>query len=634
MNANNQESQMIGDFSSQIELQNWMKSKLEQAASVREAASGSVAVSAVIARLAGVDPQKLGQLNMRTLDILEFKGYTLHKILFQSQHGVDISANLYVPEGIGPFPAILNSHGHWEGGKGGAIVQQTANLLVSAGYVVLCIDAWGSGERGTGNNHEYHGGHLAGALLQASETLLGLQLLDNLQSINLLCALDFVDSARIGAVGASGGGNQTMWISAFDQRIRAAALVVSVGTFSGYLLQSNCMCELLPAGLQQIEACDVIGAIAPRAVKIISAAEEQIAAFKVDRMRKAYRDAVPHFNDLDVAEKISFEIFESAHDFTIEMQQSVLRFFKQTIPAEQAITEHEFTPLEVDKLRVGGSNQGPTRLMTTRDLFKQRENEAVVKLNLRNEISKSERRKALKNLLKTNEGIRVESSHPLTIDSSWQTGRLKTNDGQTIPLRYNLSASAKEKITISLTMDAAERSDHLTDTIYVDLLGVGERGIDTIDRQDIGLPQFHTLTRSFMWLGESLMGRWVSELRAVVVFVRKNFQPGQITIIGHRDLALVALFYGSLYSDVQRLELNAVVLSHYLPMDLDCTQSQSMAIHVPGILEWGTLVLVGALADIPVDYIAPVDIGGGKMDDTAIKTFNRQIQVLRKRIVK
>jgi hypothetical protein len=64
-------------------------------------------------------------------------------------------------------------------------------------------------------------------------------------------SLPNVDPGNIGATGASGGGNQTMWLAALDERVKTAVPIVSVGTFEAYIMRSNCICELLIYGLKK-----------------------------------------------------------------------------------------------------------------------------------------------------------------------------------------------------------------------------------------------------------------------------------------------------------------------------------------------------------------------------------------------
>src|SRR5665811_377585 len=158
-----------------------------------------------------------------------------------------IRDSLYIPDGKGPFPAVINMLGHWPKGKIDSTgPQAVGHSLALNGYVCLTIDPWGSGERTTIHGiFEDHGDHnnLGSSLMNIGETLIGIEISDNMRGVDLLCSLPYVDSKNIGATGASGGGNQTMWLASLDERIKAAMPVVSVGTFESYIMGTPCICE-------------------------------------------------------------------------------------------------------------------------------------------------------------------------------------------------------------------------------------------------------------------------------------------------------------------------------------------------------------------------------------------------------
>jgi hypothetical protein len=216
------------------------------------------------------DVQETGTI---TLD-----GYSIKNIAFQSLPGVYATANLFIPDGEGPFPAVIVMLGHWEEGKLQA--QPIGHTLAQNGYVGLIMDPWGAGERTTNfGEFEYHGGSLGASLMNIGRTLLGIQVSDNMRGVDYLASLPYVDSNNIGATGASGGGNQTMWLAAIDDRIKAAVPVVSVGTFESYVLGHNCICEVLVDGLTYTEASGVLGLMAPRALKMHNHKRESNPAF-------------------------------------------------------------------------------------------------------------------------------------------------------------------------------------------------------------------------------------------------------------------------------------------------------------------------------------------------------------------
>jgi dipeptidyl aminopeptidase/acylaminoacyl peptidase len=54
---------------------------------------------------------------------------------------------------------------------------------------------------------------------------MGMHLWDSIRAVDFVSSLPDVDPNRIGATGASGGGTQTFFLMAVDERIKAAAPV-------------------------------------------------------------------------------------------------------------------------------------------------------------------------------------------------------------------------------------------------------------------------------------------------------------------------------------------------------------------------------------------------------------------------
>ena len=145
-----------------------------------------------------------------------------------------MTANAYVPQLPGKLPAILNVHGHWAGAKQDRVVQSRCIAAAKLGYFVLAVDAFGAGERGLGKNlGEYHGEMVAATLFPVGLPLSGLQVYENMRAVDYLSTRPEVDPGRIGITGASGGGNQTMYAGAFDERFKCVVPTCSVGNYQG-----------------------------------------------------------------------------------------------------------------------------------------------------------------------------------------------------------------------------------------------------------------------------------------------------------------------------------------------------------------------------------------------------------------
>ncbi len=176
-----------------------------------------------------LDPEVLGTVSR--------PGYAIERLTFQSRPGVRVTANLYRPDPVKqPCPAVLSVHGHWAWARMDPHVQPRCIGLAKLGYVVLCVDAFGAGERaidpGPGT---YHGGLIGASLLPVGTPLIGLQVNDNRRAVDYLISRSEVDASRLAVTGASGGGNQTLYAGATDERLKAVIPVCGIGTYDAYL---------------------------------------------------------------------------------------------------------------------------------------------------------------------------------------------------------------------------------------------------------------------------------------------------------------------------------------------------------------------------------------------------------------
>ena len=176
-------------------------------------------------------PQARQPLAARLVGSIALDGYRIDKLVFESLPGIHVSALVYVPDAPGRKPAVLVACGHSELGKAYARYQEIAVRLARRGYVVLCWDPVGQGERsqfwdpakGKSRYNLICGEH---AVLGNLATLAGTSLVrymvwDGMRAVDYLLSRDDVDGERIAITGTSGGGFQSTWIGALDPRIHA-----------------------------------------------------------------------------------------------------------------------------------------------------------------------------------------------------------------------------------------------------------------------------------------------------------------------------------------------------------------------------------------------------------------------------
>ena len=75
------------------------------------------------------------------------KGYRVENVMYQSRPNFWVTGNLYIPEGTGPFPALISPCGHYPLARMQPDYQFVYLNLVHSGFVVLAYDPIGQGER-------------------------------------------------------------------------------------------------------------------------------------------------------------------------------------------------------------------------------------------------------------------------------------------------------------------------------------------------------------------------------------------------------------------------------------------------------------------------------------------------------
>jgi dienelactone hydrolase len=154
---------------------------------------------------------------------VEGAGYRIRKLRYEIVPGFWSAALLYEPSGkASRRPAILNVNGHVGApGKTVEYKQKRCITLAKNGILALNLEWMAFGELQAQGNSHWYAPHLD--LVGAHE--LGLFYLAMRKGLDYLHQHEGVDPERIGMTGLSGGGWQTIVLSALDERVRATAPV-------------------------------------------------------------------------------------------------------------------------------------------------------------------------------------------------------------------------------------------------------------------------------------------------------------------------------------------------------------------------------------------------------------------------
>ncbi|MEO9004086.1 MAG: acetylxylan esterase [Ginsengibacter sp.] len=575
---------------------------------------------------------------------IQMNGYTIRKIFFQTRPGVYATANLYVPDGKGVFPAIINMHGHWLYAKAGEMAQPRAHELALNGYVCLSIDAWGAGERTTLQDvDEYHGSNLGASLMNIGESLLGNQLSDNIRGVDLLCSLSYVDKNNIGATGASGGGNQTMWLSALDERIKASMPVVSVGTFQSYIMGSNCVCELMPEGLTFSEESGILALVAPRSIKVCNGLKDMSPTFAPAEMLRSYTNAKPIFALYQAENNLQYQLFNTPHGYWPEMRQAMLGWFDLKLKGKgngDFKEEIPFHLLKNEQLMVFPKGDRSPLVSTTVGYCIQKGEALNKQLYENKNINTNKKLKELSDvLLLPAKPVAIKHVQEYDKDKGWQRIVIETNNNHLIPLKY-FSSSKNNVPTVVICSDSSkdESKQHVIDTYIgkgynvavADIWGTGEGTSAQARAVDGSLPKFHTLARAELWLGTTIMAEWIGDINNVIQYIQSNKKPSSIILDVEKEIAIAALIQSALNNNVDTCILRTCPVSYTLDKR-ENIDFFNMAIHVPGILNWGDVSLMAVLNKrAELIFEKPVSITGKEIRGEQLSTFKDQLSLMGK----
>lgn len=280
-------------------------------------------------------------LNPKITRVLERDGYRVEHLVFESRPGYLVSANLYLPNNLKEGekrPGIVGLCGHSINGKARDFYQGYAQAFARLGSICLIIDPVGQGERlqwpdgwakttQRGSTGEHI--QLGNPLILTGEFLGTWFAWDGIRALDYLLTRPEVDPQHLGVTGLSGGGTQTAWLTALDDRWTMAAPACFITT-----MQHNANNEL-PADSEQcppnflklhLDHSDCIAAIAPKPV-ILLAQEKDF--FDVRGTIEAYERLKRLYTALGKPENLQLYVGPDQHTMSQPLREAMYRFFHQ-----------------------------------------------------------------------------------------------------------------------------------------------------------------------------------------------------------------------------------------------------------------------------------------------------------------
>ncbi len=260
--------------------------------------------------------------------------YVRERVLFDSEAYATVSAWVLIPKRATPeqpAPAVMGLHGHGPEGKDALVGVNAAGepvdtgayhgigqKLAEAGYVVICPDWRGFGERQDTDEWVRRPTRDGCNVLYLATGYLGyhslaLQIHDGRRTLDYLLTRPEVRPDRVGAIGLSFGGTMTTYLSALDTRIGCAVIGCYLSGLDDALVRANfCGAQYLPGLGLLADIPDVAGLIAPR--PMLAQIGERDLCFTVDDAMAAYDHVARIYAAAGVPERCAVDRHPDGHE--------------------------------------------------------------------------------------------------------------------------------------------------------------------------------------------------------------------------------------------------------------------------------------------------------------------------------
>ena len=507
-------------------------------------------------------------LKPRVVGVGQRRGYVVEKVVFETRPNFLMTANLYRPGSVtGRVPAVLCVHGHTMKGKTSAAVQIRSMNYARAGWVVLAVDATGHGER-------VHIGHRRTfAMVATGMTLEGVQVWDNMRAVDYLLSRPEVDGKRIGITGCSGGGNQTMYTAAVDERIAAAVPVCSVSTLRGQIFTPNgigCQCECIPDLMRYgLENAAVCALIAPRPLLVLSG--ELDRCFPVVHTRVADEHLGGFYEAIGHPDRYRYVERRVPHGYPRALRELAHAWFDRWFnkrPAAAAWREGRSQPAPAESLWCFPDGKLPADSATLASLAHERGRKQLAGLKpaetaaARGKLRGRIRDEVLGGF-PPREPLDAQEAKPTTREGTAdQRVTLTTEPGVTIGARISRPAGAEGAaacVVVVRPKPAAKRWAHAAA-----FLGKGFAVVE-LDVRPLGGDEH--VSRAGLVFGRPLVGMGAYDISRLVDYLRGrgDIDPERISLWAEAAMALPALYAVALDERVAGATLVGLLSSYVSP---------------------------------------------------------------------
>ncbi len=269
-------------------------------------------------------------------------GYDEVRIDYSAEPGERIPAFLLLPTQDKPLAAVLIQHQHaseWHWGKSEVVghagnpLQAFGPALARRGVIVLAPDSICFEDRrthlqgtapGEGETDWFHHYNAMAYRLVRGDMLMRKVLNDSMVALSVLAGLKETRGLKLGTLGHSYGGNTVLFHAAIDERISFACSSGAACTYRRKLASNTGieMAEVIPGFAAQWDIEDLVRAMAPRPLLLVSGCKDPYSA-DADEIERLAR---PAYAEHGKAEALAHQRDEGAHAMTPERFEFIVEW--------------------------------------------------------------------------------------------------------------------------------------------------------------------------------------------------------------------------------------------------------------------------------------------------------------------
>ncbi len=580
--------------------------------------------STAIAGMLGLLPSSDAPLNAVVTRTTPRDGYRIEHLVFESLPGFKVTALLYVPDGDGPFPAVLGTAGHANEGKASPTYQHAWVSLARRGFVVLAYDPPGQGERieypdaagsgsrvGIGTREHMMTGL---QLLLSGRTIGAYMVQDGRRAIDYLTTRREVDPTRIAVAGNSGGGTQAALLAATEPRLAAAVV-------SCYMTSWRDMWnvpgpqdseQILPGFVGRgLDFADFAVAAAPRGFLVSSAIKDY---FPIGGSRQVSGELAPIYAALGASDRLARVENDATHGWTQPLREGAYRALGLWLGRPgQPSAEAPVSPEPIASLQVTPSGQLASSL-GSRTIRAMHADEVRTLVAARPAVTEA----ALKALL----GDLEVRTAPRVVE---RTGSSTTADGERLLIEvepgirlqawWRQPADARQAPVLLVDERAATLRGATVDglvaaghpVLALDIRGTGALG--PLSGESGYSPAYQFAARAWL-LGTSVPAWQARDIQQGLAALRQLVPQGAAPILRASGQVTPAALFAAQHARPSRVVLEESLLSYLDVATADVHDRTTLAI-VPGILRVTDLPeLMQRLGATPVLLVRPRSADG------------------------